>query len=139
MPYYMFQANYGSDAWKTLLSNPQDRGKELGKLIASFGGKLHSAFVTFGDYDIAVIAELPDDGTAMAMAMGAAAGGAARSVKTTVMVPTDAAVEVMKLAGKVAQKYKPPAAKRRRAASSRRSTGTRRVASSRRTTTRRKK
>lgn len=115
MPYYMFQASYGSDAWKNLVTNPQDRGKEMGKLVGSFGGKVHSAFITFGDYDIALIAELPDDGTAMALAMGAAAGGAATSVKTTVMVPTDAAVGVMKLAGKVAQKYKPPAARRRRA------------------------
>lgn len=138
MPYYMFQASYGSDAWKTLVSNPQDRGKELGRLIASFGGKLHSSFVTFGDYDITVIAELPDDGTAMAMAMGAAAGGAARSVKTTVMVPTDAAVEVMKLAGKIAQKYKPPVAKRRRAASSRRTATSRRAIASRGTASKRK-
>lgn len=125
MPYYMFQASYGSDAWKTLVNNPQDRGKEVGKLIESVGGKLHSAFVTFGDYDIAVIAELPDDGTAMALAMGAAAGGAARSVKTTVMVPTDAAVEVMRAAGKVAQRYKPPAARRRPAAGARRTAGRR--------------
>ncbi len=114
MPYYMFQANYTAESWKTLVGNPQDRADELAKLCKSCGGKLHSAYITFGDHDIAAIAELPDDGTAMAMAMGAAAGGAATSVKTTVMIPTDQAVNVMKQAGKIAKKYKAPAGKKRR-------------------------
>lgn len=138
MSYYMFQASYSAEAWKKLVGNPQDRGKELERLIKSFGGKLHSAFITFGDYDIAVIAELPDDGTAMALAMGAASGGAAQSVKTTVMVPTDAAVAIMRQAGKVAQKYKPPAARQRRAASTRRTAATRRTTATRRTANRKK-
>ncbi len=51
--------------------------------------------------------EVPDDKTAMALAMGVASSGAVSGVQTTVLVPASEAVEVMRKAGEVAGTYQP--------------------------------
>ena len=106
MPYYLIQASYKESAAQALLARPQDRSGVVKKMVKSLGGTLHSFFLAFGDYDIVVIAELPDNESAVAMGLGTVAGGALSKYKTTVLLSPDEAVGAMKKGKKVA--YTPP-------------------------------
>jgi len=74
--------------------------------MEKLGGKLHGMWLTFGEYDLVAIAELPNAMTAAAFAMAIGAGGAMSSYRTTPMLSMDEAVQAMKTAGTVA--YQPP-------------------------------
>ena len=106
MALYMFEAAFTSDAWATLAKNPQDRTEAVRTLLQGIGGKLISYYFAFGDYDVVVLAELPDNGAAAATAIAVAAGGAIRAVKTTPLLSAQEGVEAMRKAGEV--NYKPP-------------------------------
>jgi uncharacterized protein with GYD domain len=106
MPYYLIQASYKDSAAKALLARPHDRSGVVKKMVESLGGKMHSFFLAFGDYDVVVIAELPGNEHAVAMGLGTVAGGALSRYHTTVLLSPDEAVGAMKKAKKVA--YTPP-------------------------------
>ena len=106
MALYMFEAAFTSDAWATLAKNPQDRTEAVRTLLQGIGGKLISYYFAFGDYDVVVLAELPDNGAAAATAIAVAAGGAIRAVKTTPLLSAQEGVEAMRKAGEV--NYRPP-------------------------------
>ncbi len=89
MPYYMIQASYTSEAWAAQIANPQDRLAVLGEMIASNGGKLHAGYYSFGEYDVVLIIESPDNETAASTMIAAAAGGAVSDLKTTVLLTND--------------------------------------------------
>ena len=104
MGFYLVQASYGGDIAKAMVKKPHDREKAVRAAIAAMGGKVHSFFFSFGDYDSAVIVEVPDNVTAAAVALGASAGGAVSRIRTTVLLTAAEAMDAMKLA----KKYKPP-------------------------------
>ena len=95
MPHYLLQAAYTSEAWATMTKNPQDRSTDVRSVIEALGGRLESAYVSFGDYDAVVIAEFPDNETAASFAMRAAAAGHVKTLKTTPLLTTAQAVEAM--------------------------------------------
>lgn len=109
MPQYMFQLAYTSDAWKAMVQNPQNRLEAVRPLIENLGGKVQDAWLTFGEYDAIVIFDLPDNVSAAAFAATVAAGGAARTAKTTPLMSIEDAVAAMKTA-QGASGYKPPSA-----------------------------
>ncbi len=106
MAYYMVQASYTSEAWAAQIANPQDRMAALGEMIAANGGKLHSGYYSFGEYDVVLIIESPDNETVAATMIAAAAGGAVSSLKTTVLLTNDEGQGAIKGAGDVG--YSPP-------------------------------
>lgn len=106
MARYMIQASYNNQGVVDLVKNPQDRSVAIGPLIEGLGGKMHSFDYCFGEYDVLVIAELPDNVSMAALAMAISAGGAVGGLKTTVLLSMDEAVEAMRKAGSVA--YRPP-------------------------------
>ena len=106
MPYYLIQASYKDSAAKALTGKPHDRSGVVGKMVESLGGTLHSFFLAFGEYDVVVIAELPDNESAVAMGLCTVAGGAIAKYHTTVLLSPDEAVKAMKKAKKVS--YAPP-------------------------------
>src|SRR3712207_5336329 len=69
MPLYMSQVSYTSEAWAALTRNPEDRGEAFGTLAESMGGRLVSWYYTFGEYDVVVIYEAPDESTAAAIVL----------------------------------------------------------------------
>lgn len=99
MPRYLQQITYTQEAWQALLKNPQDRIAAVRPAVEKLGGKIETAYFAFGDHDIIVIAELPDNVSAAALAMAFAGGGACRNVKTTPLLSVAEAVEAMKKAG----------------------------------------
>ena len=71
------------------------------------GGKLIGGWLCFGDYDIVIIADVPDNASMSAIALAIAAGGAVKASKTTVLMTGTECVKAMKKADAVAKTYKP--------------------------------
>ena len=107
MPYYLLQATYTSEAWANLVKNPQDRTEGIRLVIEGLGGKVVAGFLTFGEYDTMALAEMPDNVSAAAFSMAAAAGGAVKAVKTTPLLTTQEGIEAMRKAA--SSGYQPPA------------------------------
>jgi uncharacterized protein with GYD domain len=80
MGFYLVQVAYKDTAAKTLIGHPQAREDAIGKACASVGGKLHSFFFSFGEYDVAMIAEFPDNATAAGFGLDAVAGARCPSI-----------------------------------------------------------
>ncbi|MDR6535768.1 GYD domain-containing protein [Variovorax soli] len=106
MSFYLVQASYDTSATASLIKNPQDRAAAVAPVFESTGGKLHGLWLSFGDYDVVAIAELPDNASAAAISMAIGASGALRTFKTTPLLTPSEAMEAMKKAAKV--KYQPP-------------------------------
>jgi uncharacterized protein with GYD domain len=108
MPLYMYQAAYTAESWAAQLKNPQNRVETVGRSACeAVGGKLIGGWYCFGDYDLAVIADVPNNESMAAIALAFAAGGAVKSAKTTVLMTGAEGVEGMKKADTVARVYKP--------------------------------
>ncbi len=93
---YLLQASYSQQAVSGLVQKPEDRTAVLQELVSSLGGKLHSFDYCFGDYDVVVILETPDDTTMAAISMIAASSGAATNIKTTVLLSAAQGLEAAK-------------------------------------------
>ena len=91
-----------------MIKKPQDRVAAVRKAVEKLGGKVGSFWMTFGDYDLVGILEMPDNASAAAFAMAVAAGGACKNVKTTPLLSIAEGLEAMKKAGNSG--YKPVAA-----------------------------
>ena len=66
MAIYMFKGTYTQASIQAMVENPVDRTALISKACESFGGKLLNVFMAFGEDDVIVITELPDDVTAAA-------------------------------------------------------------------------
>ena len=99
MPLYMTQAGYTSEAWAALTQNPENRGEAIGRLAESMGGRVLSFYNSFGEYDLVVIYEAPDESTAAAIVLAAVSPGHLSSVKTTVLLSAEEGMEAMRKAG----------------------------------------
>ena len=99
MPLYMSQVSYTTEAWATLTKNPEDRSEVFSSLTQTMGGRLLSWYYTFGEYDVLVIIEAPDESTAAAIVMAAISPGHLSRVKTTVMLSAQEGMEAMRKAG----------------------------------------
>ena len=65
------------------------------------GGKLIGGWYAFGEYDIVLIVEAPDNVSMAAVGMAVAAGGAMKSAKTTVLMTGEEGVAAMQKASSV--------------------------------------
>ena len=101
MPFYMVQAAYTSEAWAAQIASPQDRFAVIRGMIESSGGKLHSAYYSFGEYDIVMITEAPENVDCASILIAVAGGGAISSLKTTVLLTGDEGLQAIKGAGGV--------------------------------------
>jgi uncharacterized protein with GYD domain len=109
MASYLVQCSYTQEALKSLIAVPEDRTPVVAKAVKSLGGKLIGSWLSFGDYDVTLIMEMPDNVSAAAMALAAAAGGSLKSIKTTPLMSTEDAKAALKKAA--ATSYKPVGAK----------------------------
>jgi uncharacterized protein with GYD domain len=106
MPLYMYQLSYTPEAVAALIREPQDRAEAVRPAIEALGGKLVAAGYPFGEYDAIVLFEAPDDTSAAAFSLAIAAGGAARSAKTTRLLSGQEWIESLRKAQ--ASQYHPP-------------------------------
>jgi uncharacterized protein with GYD domain len=108
MPLYMYQASYTPESWAAQVKNPQNRVETVGRqLCQAVGGKFVGGWLCFGDYDLVLIADVPDNESMAAVALGVAAGGAIRASKTTVLMTGTEGEGALKKADAVAKAYRP--------------------------------
>ena len=96
MAKYMFEAKYNAEGVKGLVRDGgTGRRAAVEKMIASVGGRLDAVYFAFGGTDAYVIADLPDNTTAAAVALTVGQSGKS-SIKTIVLMTpeeTDAATK----------------------------------------------
>ncbi len=108
MPLYMYQAAYTPESWAAQMKSPQNRVETVGRQVCeTVGGKLIGGWLCFGDYDIVIIADVPDNESMAAIALAVGAGGAIKASKTTVLMTGTEGVGALEKAGAVAKAYSP--------------------------------
>ncbi len=108
MPLHMYQAAYTPESWAAQIKNPQNRVETVGpQLCQAVGGKFVRGWLCFGDYDLVLIADVPDNESMAAVALGVAAGGAIKASKTTVLMTGTEGEGALKKADAVTKAYKP--------------------------------
>ena len=95
MPHYLIQVAYNSSGTAALVQEPQDRIEKVRPAVEGLGGRIESGYYAFGEYDIVLIVEMPDNTKAAAMALAVGAGGACSAYTTTVLLTPDEATEAM--------------------------------------------
>ena len=104
MPKYLLRVNYTLDGVKGVLAKGGTARKAAASAAAkSAGGKVDSFYFAFGDTDVYVVADMPDNAAAAALALTVSGGGGA-TVDTTVLLTPD---EIDAAVGKKV-KYSPP-------------------------------
>jgi uncharacterized protein with GYD domain len=83
MALYMYQASYTAKSMAAQLKEPQDPAGPISSALEEVGATLLVAGFPFGEYDVLVVYEAPDDVTAASVAMAVAAAGEVKSAKTT--------------------------------------------------------
>jgi uncharacterized protein with GYD domain len=106
MALYMYQASFTSETWAAMMKNPQNRAEQVRPMIEAIGGKLLGYYFAFGESDIVVIIEAPDNVNYSALALAVAGSGAAKSSKTTVLMTVEEGMEAMRKASGTG--YRPP-------------------------------
>ena len=106
MAYYLLQGAYTAEAWTTLLKNPVDRIEAVRPVIEKLGGSIEGAWFAFGDYDLFVVYQMPDNTSAAAFALSLAAAGVFKSAKTTPLMSIKDGIEAMKKGAESG--YQPP-------------------------------
>lgn len=104
MPKYLIQANYVGEGIKGLLKEGgSNRRATVEKLFGSVGGKVETFYYAFGDTDLFIIADVPDNVTAAALSLIVNAAGTA-TAKITVLLTA----EEIDTAAKKTPSYRPP-------------------------------
>jgi uncharacterized protein with GYD domain len=98
MPLFLSQVAYNETGWSALVSNPQNRLEAIRPVVDKLGGRIVNAYFAFGDFDFVLISEFPDNVTAAALAIAAAAGGAVKSIKTTPLLEAAEGLEAVRKA-----------------------------------------
>lgn len=108
MPTYLYQLSYTPESLAAQIEKPQDRLEAAAKPVAkSVGGKVLGGGFAFGDYDLAILVEAPNDESMAAVAIAVAAGGSIKASKTTKLLSGNQWVRALRKSGKVVAAYKP--------------------------------
>jgi uncharacterized protein with GYD domain len=83
MTLYMYQASYTAKSMAAQLTEPHDPVEAFRPTLEELGARILVAGFPFGEYDVLVVYEAPDDMTAASVAMAIAAAGEVTSGKTT--------------------------------------------------------
>jgi len=104
--HYLIQAAYSTEAMAALTKNPQNRFEMIQGLLKNMGGRLEAGYYSFGEYDVTMIVELPDNTAAAGLAIGVTGTGSLKSFKTTPLLTAEEGIAAMQAAGRL--DYQPP-------------------------------
>jgi len=108
VPLYMYEAAYTAESLAAQIKNPTDRLEVAAKPVAeAAGGKLVTGGYCFGDYDVVIVYEAPDDTAAAAVALAVAAGGAVKSARTTKLLSGQEWITALRKAQSIVPQYRP--------------------------------
>lgn len=104
MPRYLLKASYTLEGIKGVASGGGSARRDVVKTtIEGLGGTLEAFYFAFGDTDAYVVAELPDNATAAAIALTVNAAGGAEVGTVVLLTP-----EEIDEASKKSVDYRPP-------------------------------
>jgi uncharacterized protein with GYD domain len=104
MPKYLVSANYAGEGIKGLLKEGgSSRKAAVEKLAGSLGGSVESMYYAFGESDLYVIADMPDNASMAALALVVGSSGAVTTKTTVLMTPAE-----VDEAAKKSPDYRPP-------------------------------
>jgi uncharacterized protein with GYD domain len=107
MPIIMTHATYSPAGIKGLMQDGGSKRKAVVKqMVEAAGGKLHAFYFAYGDSDIVIITEYPDNATAASVAMAVGGAGAISSFRSMVLITP----EEMDAAVKKSVAYRAPGA-----------------------------
>ncbi|MFL6181380.1 MAG: GYD domain-containing protein [Actinomycetes bacterium] len=91
MPKFLIKASYSAQGIKGVVAEGgTGRAEAVGKAIAGVGGQMESFYFAFGSDDVYIVADIPDNKAAIAMAATVGATGALSSYETVVLLePTE--------------------------------------------------
>ena len=96
MPKYLISASYTQEGMRGLLKEGgTSRRSTVTRLIKGMGGSLEAFYYAFGDDDVFVIFDMPDEASATAISLAIGATGAV-GLKTTVLISPEAIDEAVK-------------------------------------------
>jgi uncharacterized protein with GYD domain len=83
MPKYLFQATYTAEGIKGLEKDKASgRKAALSKAVEGLGGKLEAFYLSFGEHDWVLLADLPDNASATAFSFAVSGSGLLRATTT---------------------------------------------------------
>jgi|TARA_B100001964_G_scaffold56153_1_gene63419 uncharacterized protein with GYD domain len=104
MAKYLVSGSYTAEGLKDLLKEGgTSRRAAVEGLVKGLGGTIEAFYWAFGDYDVYLIADVPDNVTMTAVALVVGSSGAV-NVKTTVLLTAEEVDEATKLT----VDYRPP-------------------------------
>ncbi|HXG93885.1 MAG TPA: GYD domain-containing protein [Blastocatellia bacterium] len=104
MPKYLIQGSYSAAGVQGLVKEGgSSRRAAVEELVGSVGGSVEAFYYAFGETDVFVIADMPDNATAAALSLGVNATGAV-AIKVTVLLTA----EEMDRSAKTTTSYRPP-------------------------------
>ena len=93
---YMFHATYTGEGLVGLLNEGGSRRRAaLTETIEAMGGNVEGFYYAFGETDLYIICDLPDDATATAVSLNIAKAGALK-IRATVLVTPETVDEAVK-------------------------------------------
>jgi uncharacterized protein with GYD domain len=108
MAYFLLSGKFSQESMNALVQRPENRLLVTTRLLQGVGGRLHYYFFCFGEYDFVLLYELPGNTSAAALTMVMMASGSVSSVKNTVLMSMEEAIEAMSKAGEAMGIYQPP-------------------------------
>jgi uncharacterized protein with GYD domain len=102
MALYMIQGTYTAEAWAAMTKNPQDRRIPMREVAQKLGGRSIEVYYCFGEYDVVVLVELPEDNAALTTAIAGVIPGHLKASKTTKLFTVEETLEAMRKAGSLA-------------------------------------
>jgi uncharacterized protein with GYD domain len=102
----LLKVNYTTDGAKGVLKEGGSGRQEAARqLLESVGGSIESFYFAFGDTDVFVIADVPDNEAIVKASLAVSAAGGARVSTTVLMTPEEFDAAVARDA-----QYRPPGA-----------------------------
>ena len=96
MPMFAFVGSYTAETWANMTTDVAEREAGVRRLVEGMGGRLEAFYFMFGDDDILIVFEAPDDVTAGAIVVKAVSGGGLARGRTHRLFRPDEGSEMMR-------------------------------------------
>jgi uncharacterized protein with GYD domain len=96
MSLYMYQASYTAKSMAAQVKEPKDPVEAIRPTLEELGASILVAGFPFGEYDVLVVYDAPDDMTAASVSMAIAAAGEVKSAKTTRLLSGEEWIESLR-------------------------------------------
>jgi uncharacterized protein with GYD domain len=106
MAHYLIRLKQSPETFQRLIASPEDRRSAAKALVEAGGGSLEGYWYAFGEHDVVVLAQFPDNVAAASVITRVAASGAFAGGETTVLMTVEEMLEALGRAA--ATEYRPP-------------------------------